>query len=360
MGEIVLKNLTKKFEDVTAITDISYRINDGEITSFLGPSGCGKTTTLRLIAGLEDPTGGEIYIDGELVSNEEWAKPPEDRNLGMVFQNYAVWPHMTVFQNVAYPLKLRHQDRQEIDEKVTYTLDLVGMAGMKERYPEQLSGGQQQRVALARALVMEPTAMLLDEPLSNLDAKLREKMRFEIMELHKKLQVTVVYVTHDQAEAMVISDQIVLMQNQEIAQIGTAEEVYRTPVNRFVADFVGVANFIDSTVKKVDRDRGRASVSLDSSRGEIQLKCLLSGSGDRVKQGESGSFFVRPEDIELTPVEEGNLEGTVKLRTFLGDSIDYRIQAEEIEWRVKSNPEVKYEEDEKVGMKINRSVFLPA
>jgi len=179
-------------------------------------------------------------------------------------------------------------------------------------------------------------------------------------ELHKKLKVTVVYVTHDQAEAMVISDRIVLMQNQEIAQIGTAEEVYRKPVNRFVADFVGVANFIDSTVREVNRDRGRVKVSLDSSREKVLLDCLLPGSGEHVKENDSGSFFVRPEDIELTSGQAGNLTGTVKLRTFLGDSIDYRIQSEGIEWRVKSNPEVTYSEDEDVGMKINRAVFLPA
>ena len=357
MGEIKLKNLTKKFGEVTAIKDISYEINDGEITSFLGPSGCGKTTTLRLIAGLEDPTEGEVYIDEELVSTASWTKPPEDRNLGMVFQNYAVWPHMTVFQNVAYPLKLRHQGREIIRDKVTGTLELVGMANMDKRYPEQLSGGQQQRVALARALVMEPTAMLLDEPLSNLDAKLREKMRFEIMELHKKIGVTVVYVTHDQAEAMVISDRIVLMQDQEIAQIGTAEEVYREPVNRFVADFVGVANFIEATVRELNRDEGEVRVQLTEAEGDVKLNCSLSGSGNVIEKGNSGSFFVRPEDIELTSIEEGDLAGNVKLRTFLGDSVDYRVRSGELEWRVKTNP-VNYREKEKVGLKINRAVFL--
>jgi len=360
MGEIVLKNLTKKFGDVTAIAGVSLEIEDGKITSFLGPSGCGKTTTLRLVAGLEDPTEGEIFIDGELVSTSGWIKPPEDRNLGMVFQNYAVWPHMTVFQNVAYPLKLRHQSKGTIEEKVNRTLELVGMGGLNDRLPEQLSGGQQQRVALARALVMEPTAMLLDEPLSNLDAKLRERMRFEIMELHRKLGVTVVYVTHDQSEAMVISHLIVLMQNQQIAQVGTAEEIYRKPVNQFVADFVGIANFVDCTVSSVNRAKGSVTVSLDLSGEAIQLQCLIPENDEDVSSGSSGSFFVRPEDIALrSPEADKELKGIVKLRTFLGDVIDYRIEAGGVEWRAKTNPEVEFEEGEKVGLAINRALFLP-
>jgi iron(III) transport system ATP-binding protein len=275
----------------------------------------------------------------------------------MVFQNYAVWPHMTVFQNVAYPLKIRKFPKRKIKEKVEQTLELVGMEGYEERYPEQLSGGQQQRVALARALIMEPTAMLLDEPLSNLDAKLRERMRFEIMELHKKTKITIIYVTHDQAEAMVLSDRIIVMNIGYIQQIGTAAEIYREPANKFVADFIGIANFINC--KLLERDGNRGKVLLGGEKRENTLDCIIPPShAQEATAGQSGTIFIRPEDIEIRESYQDGIIGQVKRRTFLGNTIDYRINVNDMEWRIESNPEVSFEEGQEVSLQVKRAVFL--
>ncbi|MBP7200933.1 MAG: ABC transporter ATP-binding protein, partial [Mesotoga sp.] len=218
MSKVVLKGLSKSFGEVNVVNNIDLEINDREFLSFLGPSGCGKTTTLRMIAGFDMPTTGEIFIGERLVSSvdKKIFVPPEERNVGMVFQNYAVWPHMDVFKNVAYPLKIKKTGADEMKERVLKVLSMVKLTGMEKRYPHQLSGGQQQRVALARALVMEPDVMLLDEPLSNLDAKLREEMRFEIKDIQRRVGVTIIYVTHDQAEAMAMSDRILLLHNARV------------------------------------------------------------------------------------------------------------------------------------------------
>ncbi|HDG97320.1 MAG TPA: ABC transporter ATP-binding protein [Desulfobacterales bacterium] len=352
MGEIILRNLTKKFGHVTAIRDLNVEIKNGEIVSFLGPSGCGKTTTLRLIAGLERPTDGEIYIDGELVSSKKTLVPPERRNLGMVFQNYAVWPHMTVFANVAYPLRIRKIPKKEIMQRVEEMLELVGMRGYEARYPDQLSGGQQQRVALARALIVRPAALLLDEPLSNLDAKLRERMRFELMELHKNTKITVVYVTHDQAEAMVLSDRIMVMNEGTIQQVGTPLEIYRQPVNRFVADFIGVANFVDCKLLEVNDGKGTVLVGT----GTI-LECEVS---PHVSPGQRGVLFIRPESIELhTREKPGTVAGLVRRKVFLGGKIDYRIEVEGMEWRVEGDPEGTIREGDRVYLLVKRARFIP-
>lgn len=355
MGNVVLKSVVKQFGDVVAVNGVNIDIKDGEIVSFLGPSGCGKTTTLRMIAGLDRPTDGEIYLDDRLVSSKDEFIPPEARNLGMVFQNYAIWPHMTVFHNVAYPLKLRKVSKQKIREKVTHTLELVGMNGFEKRYPSQLSGGQQQRVALARALVMEPTAMLLDEPLSNLDAKLREHMRFEIMEVHKKTNITLIYVTHDQSEAMVLSDKIVVMDQGSIQQIADAVSVYHEPTNKFVADFIGLANFINCKLTKKENHEGE--VVLLGTSTERVLKCSLPHSQDD-SPGEQGVVFVRPENIRLVPPEEGSLVGRISRKAFLGNVIEYWVEIDGQEWRVESNPELNYDLDTEVGLQIKEAVFL--
>jgi iron(III) transport system ATP-binding protein len=355
MGEIVLESLGKKFGNVTAVENVDLHIKNGEIISILGPSGCGKTTILRLIAGLETPSTGKIYIDGEPVSSPTGIKPPEKRNLGMVFQNYAIWPHMNVFQNVAYPLKYKEVEKKVQQDRVRQTLSLVGMEGMEKRYPKELSGGQQQRVALARALIMEPTAMLLDEPLSNLDAKLRERMRFEIMELHRKLRLTVVYVTHDQSEAMVLSDRIILMQNKRIAQIGTATGIYREPLSQFVADFVGAANFIESRLVKIEGKNG--TVQLEQTEVPVVLPCVVP-EPENVPAGTSGLFFVRPEDINLTPPQDSEIVGTVSLSTFFGDFIDYRIDVFGRDLQVKMGPDTDFADGDHVGVVINRGVFI--
>ena len=249
MATVNIQNVTKAFGDNVVLREFSATFRDGEFITLLGPSGCGKTTMLRIIAGFEKPTSGEVFIDGALVSGGKTFVPPEKRGIGMVFQSYAVWPHMNVFDNVAYPLTIRHVPKAEVKASVERVLGIVHLSQYAERFPSQLSGGQQQRVALARALVAEPKLLLLDEPLSNLDAKLRESMRFEIKEIQRKLGITVVYVTHDQTEAMTMSDRIFLINRGEIQQCGTPQEIYNSPVNQFVADFLGKVDFFKGEVK---------------------------------------------------------------------------------------------------------------
>ena len=318
MVEVVVRNLVKRFGTVVAVDNVSFEVGHGEFLTLLGPSGCGKTTTLRCIAGLEMPDDGEIYIGSRLVSAPRKGVfvPPEKRNIGMVFQNYAVWPHMTVFDNIAYPLKIRGLPKEEIRKRVKRVLELVHLEGLENRYPHQLSGGQQQRVALARALVMEPEVLLLDEPLSNLDAKLREEMRFEIKEIQKKVGITVIYVTHDQAEAMAMSDKIAVMNKGKILQIGTPEEIYRRPANAFVAEFIGLANFLE--YKRLKFEGNAVSVELKCG---TEIVC-----SPPVRQGEDYVVVARPSDIEISTEPAPNaIPGTVVRVTFLGDSVDYRV-----------------------------------
>lgn len=260
MAQVRIEHIFKRFGGVTAVNDFDLVVEDGEFVSILGPSGCGKTTTLRMVAGFERATEGEIYIGEQCVSSSVKNKfvPPEKRDIGMVFQSYAVWPHMTVLDNVGYPLKIQKVAKEERIKRVKEMLALVHLDEYAERYPHQLSGGQQQRVALARALVARPGLLLLDEPLSNLDAKLRESMRFEILALQKELGITVVYVTHDQGEAMAMSDRIVVMSRGVVQQIGAPHDIYSNPANKMVADFIGLVNFLpgsitDGRVHKIGR-----------------------------------------------------------------------------------------------------------
>jgi len=240
MSNVTLENVQKQYGDNVVVKDFCLKIQEGEFVSFLGPSGCGKTTTLRMVAGLEQPTSGKILLGNDPVTDVEQNMfvAPEKRNIGMMFQSYAVWPHMTVFQNIAYPLKVRGVKKTEIKERVDATIRQVQMEGMAERYPHQLSGGQQQRVALGRALIMKPRVLLLDEPLSNLDAKLRIEMRSELKELQRQIGVTVIYVTHDQAEALTMSNRIVVMDKGVIQQVATPEELKANPANDFVREFL--------------------------------------------------------------------------------------------------------------------------
>ena len=286
MATLSLKQLLKVFgSEVRAVDEIDLDIPHGELISLLGPSGCGKTTTLRLVAGFMEPDGGEIQMDREVVSNPAAVVPPERRNMSMIFQSYAVWPHKTVYQNVTYGLKFRDVTAHEADQKVKKILDIVHMGDLGDRYPGELSGGQQQRVALARALVVEPSVLLLDEPLSNLDANLREEMRFEIRRLHDEFHITSLYVTHDQAEAMVTSDRICLMNHGKIEQVGTAMEIYDRPETRFVAEFVGVTNSIEGTT---------AGPGVFTAGEDLKFKMGDNGAG-----GMSGKHFVsiRPHRI---------------------------------------------------------------
>jgi iron(III) transport system ATP-binding protein len=314
MSEIKLKSITKKWGEVTAVNNFSATIKDGEFVSILGPSGCGKTTMLRMVAGFEKATNGEIYIGDTLVSASKDSKltsflPPEKRGIGMVFQSYAVWPHMNVFNNVAYPLKIKKLPKDVIKEKTLRALELTHLAEYADRFPSQLSGGQQQRVALARALVIEPKLLLLDEPLSNLDAKLRESMRFEIKELQKKLKMTIIYVTHDQTEAMAMSDKIIVMDKGEIQQIDVPTKIYDNPANQVVADFIGLVNFLPAEIRSNE-------VKMTTIDYVVKRNSSFTGKG---------LVALRPENITLT-TEETGLKGKIISKTYLGDSLDYRIQ----------------------------------
>jgi iron(III) transport system ATP-binding protein len=270
VATVVLQGLSKRFgEAVTAVRDLTLEVAHGEVVSLLGPSGCGKTTTLRLVAGFLEPDAGEIWVGGRRLSGPGSAVPPERRGMSMIFQSYAVWPHRTVSENVAYGLRFRNVPRAEVPKRVQSTLALVRLEGYADRYPGELSGGQQQRVALARALAVEPEILLLDEPLSNLDASLREEMRFEIRRLHDALQITMLYVTHDQAEAMVTSDRIAVMRDGQVEQIGTAREIYERPATTFVAGFIGRTNLLRGTLEadRVLRLPGGLALRVADSRG---------------------------------------------------------------------------------------------
>ena len=302
MASLSLKHIYKKYPGgVTAVSDFCLEIKDKEFLILVGPSGCGKTTTLRMIAGFERATEGEIYIGDHCVSSSIKGSfaPPEKRDIGMVFQSYAVWPHMTVAENVGYPLKIQKVDKKEREERVQKMLELVHLGEYSKRYPHQLSGGQQQRVALARALVAQPGLLLLDEPLSNLDAKLRTSMRTEIIKLHKKLATTFIYVTHDQTEAMTMGDRIVVMKDGIIQQVDTPQNLYDMPCNMFVAGFIGSPqmNFLDGTiVKKGDQysvDLGGDLIPLPKEKtADSKLDSYV---GKKVKMG------IRPEDIDDEP-----------------------------------------------------------
>ena len=309
MSAVTIKNVSKSFGDNTVLHDFSQVFADGEFVTLLGLSGCGKTTMLRMIAGFEKPTTGEIYVGETLVSGDKTFLAPEKRNMGMVFQSYAVWPHMNVYDNVAYPLTIKRMNKSDMKKKVEKVLSIVHLGQYAQRYPNQLSGGQQQRVALARALVAEPNLLLLDEPLSNLDAKLRESMRFEIKEIQQSLGIAVVYVTHDQTEAMAMSDRIFLINRGVVQQSGRPDEIYNHPNNQFVADFLGKVEFLKG----------------ESKDGRIHLlgtNQYLPYDGEKRGMVE---IAIRPENITMSVPGDAGLKGRVDKRYYLGDSADWRI-----------------------------------
>ena len=315
MAAVELKGLVKNYGPVTAVDSIDLDIVEGEFIVLLGPSGCGKTTTLRCIAGLEDVSAGEIRLSGELMSTATFAIPPEKRAIGMVFQSYAIWPHMTVAENVGFGLKMKKVATKAIDERVATVLELVGLGEYGNRGASQLSGGQQQRVALARAIILEPKLLLFDEPLSNLDAKLRERMRFELRQLQKRLGVTSIYVTHDQQEAMIVADRVILMNGGKIDQIGSPVEIYRRPHSRFGAEFIGLANIFTGNVSA-----GGTSAQVKLSDGHE----LASGATD-LTIGQSVDVVFRPEDVRVstTPFIGINvLKAQVIPSYFLGNIAD--------------------------------------
>jgi iron(III) transport system ATP-binding protein len=351
MAKLVLDALSKAYGKLWAVHEVSLAVADGEFVTLLGPSGCGKTTTLRMIAGFIRPTGGRIVLDGRVLSSVDGDVmiPPERRGMGMVFQSYAVWPHMAVFDNVAYPLRVAGLSRDEVAARTTRALGLVHLEELAPYYPHQLSGGQQQRVALARALVNEPAVLLLDEPLSNLDAKLREEMRFEIQELQRRLRITVVYVTHDQGEAMVLSDRIAVMAHGRIVQVGAPEELYERPADPFVASFLGVANFLRGDV--IGTDGGATRVRLE---GLSNAQCLtVSGAA------ASGPVLVciRPEALAFDA--DGPLRGRVVRRTYLGSGLDYLVQVGPHTVRITAGPELVLGEGVEVRLAVRRAVLYP-
>jgi iron(III) transport system ATP-binding protein len=315
----------RRFGRVTAVDGISFAVQPGDFYTLLGPSGCGKTSTLRCIAGLETADGGSIVADGRILSDAATARfvPSEKRSMGMVFQSYAIWPHLTVFENVAFPLRVgaTKVSSTDLQRRVEEALAAVHLSGYEDRPATNLSGGQQQRLALARALIREPRVLLLDEPLSNLDAKLRERMRTEIRELQRRLRITTVYVTHDQAEALSMSDRIAVLSEGRIVQEGRPREIYHAPATKFVADFVGTSNALEGTVVG---SAGAGRMLLETGAGRVEAICP-----ERVGSGDVVTLAVRPEDIQVhhsAPARPNVFAGTVARIVFLGDYIHCELE----------------------------------
>ncbi|HOX65662.1 MAG TPA: ABC transporter ATP-binding protein [Thermotogota bacterium] len=346
MSEVTVKEVKKYFNQVKALDGVDMKIQDGEFVVLLGPSGCGKTTLLRCISGLETVTSGEIRFDQKNVTH----LPPKDRNLAMVFQSYAVWPHMKVKENIKYPMRIKKFSKEEIDKRAKETAELLNITELMDRYPAQLSGGQRQRVAVARAIVLEPAALLMDEPLSNLDALLRVTMRSELKKLQQRIQTTTVYVTHDQVEAMTMGDRIAVMRDEKILQFGKAEEIYQRPKNVFIAGFIGSPqmNFLEMTVK---REEGRAelvSKGLSILCEEDKVKGLEKANLDKVILG------IRPENILLSP-ENGcvPIKGSVYFTERLGGETIVHVSTESKRFVVKVSGDALFNENETLRIYLN-------
>lgn len=314
---IELKHINKKYEDKEVLHDINLSIKPKEFVTLLGPSGCGKTTTLRIIGGFESETYGEVHFEGKKINNI----PPYKRQINTVFQKYALFPHMNIYENIAFGLKIKKMNKNEIDKKVKHMLKLVNLEGFQNRSIDSLSGGQQQRIAIARALVCEPKVLLLDEPLGALDLKLRKEMQLELKNMQKQLGITFIYVTHDQEEALTMSDRIVVMSEGEIQQIGLPEDIYNEPQNRFVADFIGESNIIDA-------------IMIEDYKVKIEdkvFKCLDKG----FNKNEEVDVVVRPEDIQITNIENGIIKGKVKTVVFKGVHYEIIVEDEKnINWMI--------------------------
>jgi iron(III) transport system ATP-binding protein len=353
MSKLVLRGVARRFGSVTAVDDFNLTLTAGEFVSLLGPSGCGKTTTLRMIAGFLEPSAGTIALDGTVISSPGVALPPEKRNMSMIFQSYAIWPNMTVAENVAFGLEVRKLPRAEIRQRVEQILEVVRMQHLRDRYPQELSGGQQQRVALARAIVVQPGVLLLDEPLSNLDANLREEMRYEIRRLHDAFRITTVYVTHDQAEAMVTSDRIAVMNQGRVEQVDEPRALYARPRTRFVAGFIGRTNFLEGEARgdEVVFDgftvaAGRFAVPV-ASRGRL-------------------TFSLRPQSIHLhrqrpAAGDAAVVAGEVAQRAYLGEYWDYTVRpaGSALALRVTARPHEVFEVNEKVWLQIDARQMAP-
>ncbi len=346
MPAVELRALSKQFNALPVVAAMDLEIHEGELVALLGPSGCGKTTTLRMVAGFEVPTAGEIRIRERLVCGPKDFVPPEARNVGMVFQSYAVWPHMTVEANVAYPLKLRGVPAPARREQTRRVLELVQLAGLEGRFPHQLSGGQQQRVALARALNREPAVLLLDEPLSNLDAQLRKEMRMEIKALQRRLGVAILYVTHDQEEALTMADRMVVMGRGTVHQVGSPEEVFEQPADRFVAEFMGCSTFLPCEVA------GPGQLRLLLGEATPCVPCLLPcGASGR------GVLAIHAQEVHLAASGPGALTGRVTLRTYRGGAFEARVSVgEHVLPLITATP---VQEGETVRLTLGRVHFFP-
>lgn len=312
MQKIIFDHVTKYFGSQKAVNDVDFTINEGEFFTLLGPSGCGKTTLLRTIAGFYKQEEGRMYFGDKLINDV----PTHERNIGMVFQNYAIFPHMTVFENVAYGLKARKVSKQEIEYRVMEALEMVELAHLRNRVPSDMSGGQQQRIALARAIVIRPGLLLMDEPLSNLDAKLRVKMRSDIRNLQKELNITTIYVTHDQEGALAVSDRIAVMNSGCVQQIGAPDEIYNYPANHFVASFIGTSNFLEARCKTTNE---QSSIQINSAKFDLPLKKPYTGDV---------TLSIRPEHIKLKDSKESTelLTGKIETITFLGEKVSYLVR----------------------------------
>jgi len=357
MAQLKLVDVTKRFGDVIAVNRLNLEVEKGECFSFLGPSGCGKTTTLRMIAGFEDLDEGELSVDGKVFSSsfKKYYLPPEQRDFGMVFQAFAVWPHLTVRDNVAFPLQIRRRPKQEIAERVRMALQSTGLTHREASYPGKLSGGEQQRIALARAIAINPKVMLLDEPLSNLDAKLREEMRFEIKDLQKKFGFTIIYVTHDQAEAMALSDRMLVMDHGIVQQIGKPLDIYNKPANKFVFSFIGLSNFIPVTISD-----GKARIEGVAGAVSGDVPAGIGGKALMACRPSDIDFAEQADDAKAGDRKNASIEAFVARRTYLGDIIDYKLIAGKTEFRVQKPRRIPGPaEDALCRIRVNRTLWYP-
>ncbi len=325
MPDVRIETLVKRFGHVRAVDGVDIHIPEGKIITLLGPSGCGKTTTLRCVAGFENADEGKIWIGDQLIfdAQQKINVSPQKRGMGMVFQSYAVWPHMSVFENIAFPLRIRKASQSEVDERVSRAMNMVGIEELRDRLPSAISGGQQQRVAFARAIVYDPAVLLLDEPLSNLDAKLRERMRFEILELQRKIGVTTIYVTHDQEEAMVLSDEVLVMDLGKVIQRGGPEEIYFNPSNEFVADFIGKINFLTGNVKSREENHAIVAIQDGGFQGDIET------THADFPPGASVLVSIRPENIHIhtqqPDIQVNTWQAKMERKNFLGGLFDMEV-----------------------------------
>ncbi len=329
---IDLKNISKSFDGVTILDDISLYIKDKEFITFLGPSGCGKTTTLRIIAGFLEPDNGEVVFEGKVINK----MPAHKRQVNTIFQRYALFPHLNVYENVAFGLRIKKMREKDIKDKVLQMLELVNLKGFERRNIQSLSGGQQQRVAIARALAVDPRVLLLDEPLGALDLKLRKDMQVELKNIQQRLGITFIYVTHDQQEALSMSDTIVVMNDGRIQQIGTPIDIYNEPKNAFVADFIGESNILDGVMLKDFKAQFSGAV----------FQCLDKG----FSEGEKVDIVIRPEDVDIVPIEEGDINGTVTSNTFKGVHFEMIVDIANFKWMIQTTD--YYPVGAHIGIKI--------